>query len=213
MSLPGAPGPCRRGRPRSEGVKLAILQAAGELILEVGLAGFTIEGVAERAGASKVTIYKWWPSKGALALDGFFVAIAPAIEIAPTGDAETDLTAQVESVAGVFRDARAGSLLAGLIGEAQRDPELAVALHDRWLDPRRRAGAEILRSGQAHGEFRTDLDLTLVLDQIYGTLYLRLLLGHAPIPAGIGTTIVRNVVAGIRCPSRDAPPKGQSSAA
>ncbi len=199
MSSPEAPGPCRRGRPRSEGVKLAILRAAGELILEVGLAGFTIEGVAERAGASKVTIYKWWPSKGALALDGFFVAIAPAIEIVRTGDAEADLVAQLESVVGVFRDQRAGSLLAGLIGESQRDPELAAALRERWLDPRRRAGAEILQSGQAHGEFRADLDLTLVLDQIYGALYLRLLLGHAPIADGIGTMIVRNVVAGIRC--------------
>jgi AcrR family transcriptional regulator len=198
MSLPEAPGTCRRGRPRSEGVKLAILRAAGELILEVGLTGFTIEGVAERAGASKVTIYKWWPSKGALALDGFFVAIAPAIEIVRTGDTEADLVAQIESVVGVFRDPRAGSLLAGLIGESQRDPELAAALRERWLDPRRRSGAEILQSGQAHGEFRADLDITLVLDQIYGALYLRLLLGHAPIPAGIGRDIVCNVVAGIR---------------
>ncbi len=201
MSSPEAPVPCRRGRPRSEGVKLAILRAAGDLILEAGLAGFTIEGVAERAGASKVTIYKWWPSKGALALDGFFVAIGPAIEIARTGDAEADLVAQVESVAGVFRDRRTGPLLAGLIGEAQRDPELAVAFHDRWLDPRRRAGAEILRNGQVHGEFRSDLDLTLVLDQIYGALCMRLLLGHAAIEPGVGMAIVRNVVAGIRNPA------------
>ena len=168
------------------------------MILEVGLAGLTIEGVAERAGASKVTIYKWWRSKGALALDGFFVAIKPAFEIVRTGDVEADLAAQIESVVGVFRDPRGGCLLAGLIAESQRDPELAAAVQERWLDPRRRAGAEIIQSGQASGRFRADLDITLVLDQIYGALYLRLLIGHAPIPAGIGTEIVRTVLAGIR---------------
>jgi hypothetical protein len=57
------------------------------------------------------------------------------------------------------------------------------------------------------------MDLTLVLDQIYGVLSLRLLLGHAPIQAGVGTSIVRNVVAGIRCPSRGSAAKTQSSVA
>jgi AcrR family transcriptional regulator len=64
--------PARRGRGRRPAaqVRAEVLDAAGALLLEEGMAAFTMERVAARSGASKVTLYKWWPSKGALALDG-----------------------------------------------------------------------------------------------------------------------------------------------
>lgn len=63
--------PGQRGRRRDEAVRAAIIEAAGSLLMDVGFQDLTVEGVAARAGASKGTIYKWWPSKGALALDGY----------------------------------------------------------------------------------------------------------------------------------------------
>jgi AcrR family transcriptional regulator len=191
-----------RGRPRSEEVRLAILQAAGALILKTGIEGFTIEGVAERAGASKVTIYKWWPSKGALALDGFFASVSSAINTTLTNDAEADLVAQAESVVHLFRDTSVGRVLAGLIGEAQWDPDLASALRERWLDPRRETGAAVLRAAKVRGEISPDVDTTIVLDQIYGAIYIRLLLGHAPMPDGMVAELVHNVMHGIRLPGK-----------
>lgn len=67
------PGPPRRGRGRrpAEEVRRESRTQRGGLLFDEGMAGFTIEKVANRSGASKVTIYKWWPTKGALALDGF----------------------------------------------------------------------------------------------------------------------------------------------
>jgi AcrR family transcriptional regulator len=53
----------RRGRPRSEKSKAAILAAAGELLLEHGLDAVSMDVIAERAGVSKATIYRWWPTK------------------------------------------------------------------------------------------------------------------------------------------------------
>ncbi len=179
---------------------MAILRAAGELLLDAGVEGFTIEGVAKRSGASKVTIYKWWPSKGSLALDGFYASAALAIDTSQTGNSEADLVTQVSAIIHLFRNTAAGPVLGGLIAEAQHDPDLAVSLRERWLEPRRRQGAKILEAGRVSGEFRPDFDSTLVLDQIYGAIYIRLLVGHAPLVQEMAQELVRNVLSGIRAP-------------
>ncbi len=131
-----------RGRPRSEETRLSILKAAGDLLLRSGIQGFTIEAVADLSGASKVTIYKWWPSKGALAMDGFFASVSPTIDVTSTGNCEADLATQAEAIVRLFRDTSVGPVLAGLIGEAQKDPEPGERPADSMgLDPRREVGA------------------------------------------------------------------------
>jgi AcrR family transcriptional regulator len=57
----------RPGRPRSEESRIAVLRATSELMLEVGLRAMTTDEIASRSGASKATIYKWWPNKHAVA--------------------------------------------------------------------------------------------------------------------------------------------------
>ena len=197
MADPSASVQARPGRPRKLSVRDAVLSAAGQLLLQVGVKGFTIEGVAKLAGASKVTIYKWWPSKGALALDGFYTLVSPSIDTMLTDDTERDLIVQVNSVLGLFRDTGIGPILAGLISEAQGDLELAVAIRDRWIEPRRLFGVAILEAGRAAGRLRPDFDATTVLDQIYGPIYLRLLVGHAPLTDDLAATLVRTVMTGI----------------
>ena len=187
----------KRGRPRQLSVWDAVLAGAGQLLLQAGIKGFSIEGVARLSGASKVTIYKWWPSKGALALDGFYTLVSPSIDTTLTGDVEQDLVTQVSAVLALFRDTAIGPILAGLIGEAQRDPELAAAIRERWLEPRRKCGVAILEAAQAAGHVRPDLDPTMVLDQIYGPIYLRLLVGHAPLTDDLAATLVRTILSGV----------------
>ena len=50
------------------------------------MAGFTFDKVASRSGASKMTLYKWWPSKGALALDGYFKRVEPVLAFPDNGE-------------------------------------------------------------------------------------------------------------------------------
>src|SRR6478609_9238838 len=71
-----------RGRRPAAEVRKEILDAAAELLFAEGMGGFTIEKVANLSGASKMTIYKWWPSKGALALDGYFHRADPELKAA-----------------------------------------------------------------------------------------------------------------------------------
>lgn len=83
----------RRGRPRSEAKRRAVLDAAAALLPEEGYEGLTIEAVAERAGVGRQTVYRWWPSKGAIiaecVLDG--TVGGHGREIADSGDLRADL--------------------------------------------------------------------------------------------------------------------------
>jgi len=64
-----------RGRPRRAGADEEILRATRELLDEDGYAAFTVDVVAERTGIAKTTIYRRWPTKGAL--------VAAAIDTPP----------------------------------------------------------------------------------------------------------------------------------
>jgi AcrR family transcriptional regulator len=193
-----SPAGRRPGRPRSLAREQAILTSAGRLLLAEGMAAFTIERVAADAGVSRVTIYKWWPSKGALALDGFLHVVQDEIAYPDTGDLRADLIAQVTSLVRLFRDTAAARVLTGLLAEAQRDPAVAREFRGRWLQPRRSLAAAIVQRGQQQGIIRHDVDVAAVIDQIYGPVYYRLFAGHEPLVDELATTVVDNVLAGIR---------------
>ena len=198
MSVSGEPLRRGRGRRPAAEVRREVLAAAAELLLAEGMAGFTIEGVAARAGASKMTIYKWWPSKGALALDGYFAVVEPVLAFPDTGDLEADLTAQVRSFTGLLRETPAGRVIAQLIGRMQTDPELAVAFRERYSGPRRALAVQRMRRAQNAGQLRADVDPEVVVDQVWGACYHRLLIPDQPLTEEFATALVENLVRGIR---------------
>src|SRR5258707_15561256 len=94
----------RRGRPRSEPRRAAILAAAGDLMLEGGLKAATIEAIAARAGVGKATIYKWWPSRGAVALEGFMVKAADSWSLPQDATAPEALKLLAVAAVRLFRE-------------------------------------------------------------------------------------------------------------
>ena len=187
-----------RGRRPAAEVRDAALRAAAEILLGEGMAGFTIERVAARAGVSKTTLYKWWPSKGALAFDGYFHATEPELEFPDTGDIAADLRAQLLAFVHVVGATPAGRVIAELIGHAQTDPDLAAALHERYAGPRRRLAVEAVRRAQARGQIRADVDPETVDAQLWGACYHRLLLAGAPIGEAFAERLLANLLEGIR---------------
>ncbi len=189
------------GRPRSERARLAILAAAGELMLEGGVNAASMEAIAERAGVSKATIYKWWPSRGAVALDGFLAQAQDTITV-PEGLSTRDaLHFQLLALIRLFRDTPSGPLMRALVGQAECDVEIARAVRERWLAPRRAVAVEILRSGIANGELRADIDLAVVTDQLFGSVYYRLIFGHEPLDDGLAERLVGHAMAGLSAAS------------
>jgi AcrR family transcriptional regulator len=185
------------GRPRSERARLATLEAAADLLVEGGLTAATMEAIAARAGVSKVTIYKWWPSRGAVAVDAYFHRFDETYSYVDTGDVAADLTTQVRLLIHAFRG-RAGEIMAELIGRAQTDPALAETLRTGWLVPRREAAAAVLERAVARGQLRPDADVPTVMDELYAPLYWRLLMGHQPLDDALADELVRNTLEGVR---------------
>ncbi|MFI8566056.1 TetR/AcrR family transcriptional regulator [Rhodococcus sp. NPDC078407] len=159
----------------------AVLESALALVREQGYAAVTIDGIASRAGVSKATIYRWWNHKSAILVEAFLTSVHPQIMFPDSGSAREDLVAQATSLARVLSDPVLGSLFVSLLGEARYDPDLATALRDGWQTPRRAAGVEVIERAMARNELPADTDPELVLDGVYGPLYLRLLFGHAPL--------------------------------
>jgi AcrR family transcriptional regulator len=185
------------GRPRSQRARLAVLEATADLLEEGGLASTTIEAIAARAGVSKVTIYKWWPSRGAVAVDAYFHRHHQTYVFEDTGDVASDLTTQIRLLLRAFRG-RAGQVMAELIGQAQTDPALAETLRAGWLQPRRDATAAVLERAVERAQLRDDLDLPTVMDQLYAPVYWRLMMRHAPLDDALADEVVRNALDGIR---------------
>lgn len=199
MADPGGGPALRRprGRPRSEQARRAILAAAGDLMLAGGLASATMDAIAARAGVSKATIYKWWPSRAAVALDGFLDRVAGTLAIPAGLTAAQALAWQIEALIRIFRDTAAGPLMRALVAAAQSDPDIARALSDQWLAPRRAVSLETLRRGVEQGELRPGLDHEAICDQLFAPVYHRLFFGHSPLPDDLAATMVAQLMTGI----------------
>jgi AcrR family transcriptional regulator len=187
-----------RGRRPAAKVRRAILAAASEMLYDQGLAGVTFEKVAARAGTSKMTLYKWWPSPGALALDAYFAAVERTLAFADTGDIERDLTSQLHAFVRLITEEPAGRVIAELIGAAQTDPDLAAALNTRYTHPRRQLAVERIAKAQRVGQVHPDVDPEVLVDQLWGACYHRLLLPDQPLGIDFADALVRNLMRGIR---------------
>ncbi|TDZ96737.1 Bacterial regulatory protein, tetR family [Mycobacteroides salmoniphilum] len=188
----------RRGRRPADEVREEVLQAAGDLLFGEGMSGFTIEKVAALSGASKMTIYKWWPSKGALALDGYFRQVEPELEFPDTGDIERDLRTQLRAFLGIIRDTVGGGIIGELIGQAQMDPELKAAFLQRYSGPRRALAVASIRRAQDRGQLDAKVDPEVVVDQLWGACYHRLLVPDQPLTAEFVDALLANLFGGIK---------------
>jgi AcrR family transcriptional regulator len=184
------------GRPRSERARRAILQAANELLESEGFAAVTVEAIAERAGVSKATVYRWWPNRAAVVMDGFLSIVSSEVPFPHTGHAREDIRIHMRRLAEAF-SGKIGRTVAALIAEGQSDPELAEALRSRWLSVRRAEAREILELGIERGELRDDIDLEVAVDVLYGPIYYRMLVGHAPVDNGFTDALADHIFAGL----------------
>jgi AcrR family transcriptional regulator len=187
-----------RGRPRDEKARIAILDAAAELLLARGLEKVSMDAVAEQAGASKATIYRWWPTKEQLALDAVYrkwAAVLP--EPNRTGRVREDLVELIGSWSELAAARPYGRVITALLSVAQSDPEFAQRYREHFVEPRRGQGRDVLHHAVETGQLPAGIDVELSLDLLYGAVYHRLLHGHAPIDAPFVRGIVETVCAGL----------------
>lgn len=186
----------RPGRPRSEESRAAVLRATSQLLHEVGLRAMTTEEIASRSGASKATIYKWWPNKYAVAFDAFLSEMMAESRDPDTGSARDDLTAVVRGLLR-FYSGPSGHVFAQLVGEAQADPLIRQELRANLVDSRRELFRAIWQRGVDGGEFRGDTDPDAAVDLMIGPAFYRLMMGHAPLDEAAADALVDAAIRGL----------------
>lgn len=141
-----------RSRRRGEQLEAAILDAAWEELKEAGYHGLTIERVASRAGTSKPVIYRRWSNRAELVLAAWGRQAPMRPEPVNTGSLRADL---VELLGRISRRAGdiMGEMVAGVMGEAFRDPEVQALLQERLkASPLRTAMTRIVGRAVERGE-------------------------------------------------------------
>lgn len=185
---------------RSEASRRAILDAAFELVGEVGYARLTIEGIAGRAGVGKQTIYRWWPSKGAVLFDAFLALSEnqdgdPALP--DTGDLDADLKLVLRATAAELNDARYDLPMRALTAAMLHDPALATEYEQRLDGPMRALKQARLRRALDAGQLPAGTDLDLAVELLWSPLMSRWLWGGQLTPA-FADALVDTVLAGLR---------------
>lgn len=188
----GSRGP---GRPRSEKVDSAILMAALDMLAEVGFDRTTMEGVAERAGVSKASLYLRWSSKEDLVV-AVVQQFVSEIKIPDTGTIEGDLLHLMRDAVRVYRG-KPGAVMPGLVSALAYNPGLADSLRRIFLKPRRTALRVVLERAVRRGELHEGIDYELALDFLGGPLFYRLLITGAPVDGEFARHLVSAMLNGL----------------
>jgi AcrR family transcriptional regulator len=188
-----SPSPTNRGRPRDPRTRAAILTAARALLEKGGLTAVTIEAIADKAGVSRPTIYRYWPNAPAVAMAAFLEASgAPAAGKASRSPLAA-LRAQLHAIADAFA-APTGRSVAAMIAAAQSETELAKAFRNEFIARNRDAARILIERCIEERLVVAPADIDLALDLIFGPLFYRLLMGHAPITRGLVDQLLETVI-------------------
>jgi hypothetical protein len=107
------------------------------------------------------------------------------------------MSQQMRQLIKVFRSPR-GRIVSAILAGGQTDPELIAAFRERFLWPRRQEAYATLRRGIARGELRKDADLDIILDSLYGPIYMRFLIRHAELSPNFADRLSELVLRGAR---------------
>jgi AcrR family transcriptional regulator len=168
------------GRRRNDAAQEAVLDAAFRLLSAPGTDGLTIDAIAAEAGVGRQTIYRWWPSKGAVIADALARHARVVVTERETGSFTGDLAAFLADSFEGLHNAGYADRLRQIVAEAQHDEHVARVLTD-FTAVRRAALRSLLERGRIAGELSAGADLDMLVDMAYGVLYYRLLVGHAPL--------------------------------
>lgn len=183
----------RRGRPRSAATTAAILEGAYQLMATTGLAATTIDAIAKHSNVSKMTIYKWWPSREALLIDAFLDQASRAVPLpaagSPVARVRRHVATYAEALQGEF-----GRVQLAVISECISKTGTAELFYDRYLGLRRGKMLEIIAAGQKDGSIGAPGVAGDIYDAIYGSLFYRYVFGIKPLTPAYARNLVNLVL-------------------
>ncbi len=176
------------------------MAAARQLLEERSLRTLTIEAIAERAGASKVTLYRWWSHKAAIVLEAILAETSPEMPYRESASPLESLRDQMRSFTR-FLNGRYGRLLVGIVAEGVLDDEIGRSYREHWVKPRRADARLLLGRAIEAGELPEASDVETILDALFGPVYYRFLIKHAPLTPAFADAVFCSVMGGVASPS------------
>ncbi len=192
-----------RGRPRDRAVDRRVLSAARGLLHAGGYAALNMDDVAERAAVAKTTLYRRWPTKDHLAV-AVAAEMLAEVPIPDTGDLRRDLTefaaALAESLnrvrmAGHSGGGASAGLAAELVAAAARHPDIGELVRALYAQRHALARARLESAREREG-LRGDIDHGVLIDQLAGPIYYRILITGAPADRDYAERLVDAVLDG-----------------
>lgn len=182
------------GRPRSEQARAAVLHAVDDLLVEIGYAEMTMKGIAERAGVSRQTVYRWWSNKAEILFEASAIDAKLELAVGPADTPLAGLAAYLEALVRFLAHSPAGAAYRALLGEAQHDDAVAKLLsaNDPLGD---RAAVAIER---AFGKDALPIPLDQATALLIGPAFFWILSGRDPallVPGQLAEDFIRDLQA------------------
>jgi AcrR family transcriptional regulator len=165
----GGRGP---GRPREERVTRAVLDAVVELVAEQGMSAVTMDAVAARAGVSKPSMYRRWPTKQDLVLAAAESRVGP-LSVPDMGDFRAELRAVLTARLEAYRTPGVDRLLAGVIANAA-DAGGDRGAYGEYTARVARETRNIIERGIVRGDVRTGIDVDAAVTLVASSLVFRM---------------------------------------
>jgi AcrR family transcriptional regulator len=182
---------------RSEQARQAVLEAADDLLVERGLAGVTIEGIAARAGVAKQTIYRWWDSKSDILLEALIADAHEHFTIPGHANLDRDLRDHLGQLTVFLTASHAGAVFCALAGQAQQDPALRARFQAEVVAPQRERDQAPFRLASERGELPGNTDIGLAADMVAGPVYYRVLITRERVTPHFTDALVDSYLAAI----------------
>jgi AcrR family transcriptional regulator len=182
-----------RGRPRSEQARQEILETAYNLLRDKGFNAVGSHEIAQAAGVSSATLYRWWKSKEEILFDACFEHMRPILAIPETGSGLTRLRRHVLR-ASKFLVSEEGTVMARVLTGIHEDHRLRRMFLERYVNPRRQIQRAVIEDSISSGELKPTTDAELLIDMLTGPLFFRWLQGHAPLDEGFAKSIFETVI-------------------
>jgi AcrR family transcriptional regulator len=178
---------------RGEHARERVLRAALEVLADQGLPGFTIEAVAQRAEASKATLYRRWASRESLLIEAMDTLASHPFPVPATGHLRTDLVELLSKQVALLSEQRFPRLMAAFIDAAERDPTLQ-RLHVQVTQSRREPLRHVLLEARQRGDIPSTADLDFAIDLLVGPAFYRRFIAHQPFHETYAVAVVDHVL-------------------
>lgn len=183
------------GRGPRTRVKRSVMDSARKLLEEGGYSSFTVDALARESSVSKATIYRWWRNRADVAMDVLLEAAGTGVPYVLDDSSPIANLRHHIGIAAGFLSGPDGTMLAGIVGDAQHDGELASVFRSKYLARRRSLIIGLMSDAMAASELPAAVDVEAMADMLIGPMYYRLMLGHAAIDHAYADEIFESVIA------------------